>query len=168
MIALIAALVIASPLQPALQRWAIDAELMDPREKLYLLAKPGEALADLGNLYQRWLDLADAPSLADCQRLPSRDVAMQMIEFNQTFQSAMIARRDFSMAHYWEYEPVIHESIRLYAVWDSLRDAQSDYYYVTCRRRALKTLRAQIGYGAYYAGVMPFPAPLWAFQEAAP
>ena len=165
MIPFLLTIIIASPLQPVLQRWAIDAELMDPHEVPYLLTKPEDALADCCTLYKRWQDLADAPHLVDCARLPSLDVAMAMIDFNLTYQTNMIARRNFNMTRYWDYEPVLHECIQLYSVWDSLRDAQREYYYVTFRRHALKKLREQIGYGAYYAGMMPPPAPLWAFHE---
>ena len=154
-----------TPVRESVQTWAIDAELMDARERPFLLARTPEAFADLCTLASRWRDLANAPHLVDCVRLPNRDVATAMIEFNQTYQANMIAQRDFSMAHYWEYEPVIHESIRLYAVWDALRDAQNDSFHVTVRRHALKTLRELIGPARYYMGLMPPPAPLWAFRE---
>ncbi len=58
----------------------------------------------------------------------------------------------------------IQETDRLYQVWDKVRDARCDYYYVTVRRTALKDLRALIGDQAYYAGDLPPCVPLWRFE----
>jgi hypothetical protein len=45
----------------------------------------------------------------------------------------------------------------VYRVWDHLRDARCEYYYVTVRRAALEKLRADLGDADFVAGVMPEP-----------
>jgi hypothetical protein len=59
----------------------------------------------------------------------------------------------------------MQEADRLYQVWDTVRDARCDYYYVTVRRQALKRLRDMLGSDAYYSGVLPPHVPLWRFQR---
>jgi hypothetical protein len=59
----------------------------------------------------------------------------------------------------------MQETEHLYQVWDTVRDARCDYYYVTVRRQALKKLRKMLGVDDYYFGKLPPPVPLWRFQE---
>ena len=57
------------------------------------------------------------------------------------------------------------ETDRLYQVWDSVRDARCDFYYVTVRRQALKKLRDLIGEDAYLDAELPANVPTWRFNE---
>jgi hypothetical protein len=59
----------------------------------------------------------------------------------------------------------LQETDRLYQVWDAVRDARCDYYYVTVRRQALKRLRELIGDEAYYSASFPPCVPFWRFQQ---
>ena len=69
------------------------------------------------------------------------------------------------MVHWWELREAIQETDRLYQVWDTIRDARCDYYYVTVRRQALKRLRETLGPDSYYSGNLPSHVPVWLFQH---
>ena len=56
----------------------------------------------------------------------------------------------------------------LYVVWDALRDAKCDYYFIHIRRQALLKLREKIGAEAFAAGQMPPYVPMWRFSEVRP
>ena len=58
------------------------------------------------------------------------------------------------------------ETDRLYKVWDAVRDARCDFYYVTVRRQALKRLREALGDAAYAATDLPPHVPAWRFLPA--
>ena len=62
-----------------------------------------------------------------------------------------------------EVSSYVAEADRLYHIWDLVRDAGSDCYYVTYRRQALAALREAIGRGDYYRGVLPPHVPVWRF-----
>ena len=50
-------------------------------------------------------------------------------------------------------------------MWDAVRDARCEFYYVTVRRQALKKLRDLVGEEAYLAGTLPPNVPTWRFNE---
>src|SRR4029079_19627185 len=62
---------------------AIDWEIMDPREARYLLATRDDFDPDLNLLRKRFAELADAPKLAACNRLPDRHMVNELIKFNR-------------------------------------------------------------------------------------
>ena len=64
-----------------------------------------------------------------------------------------------------EINEAIQEAKLLYDVWDTARDINTEYYYVTVQRSAMKRLRELIGPQAYYAGVLPAHVPIWRFQK---
>ena len=48
-------------------------------------------------------------------------------------------------------------------MWDAVRDARCEFYYVTVRRQSLQKLRDLIGKEAYAAGELPDYVPTWRF-----
>ena len=56
---------------------------------------------------------------------------------------------------------IVCEADQLYRVWDAVRDARCDFYYVTARRQALHKLRNAIGDDAYACGALPPNIPVW-------
>src|SRR6476619_5326762 len=66
----------------AIHKVAIDWEIMDPREARYLIATREDFEPDLNLLRKRFAELADAPKLADCHRLPDRHTVTELIKFN--------------------------------------------------------------------------------------
>jgi hypothetical protein len=152
-------------LRPALQELAIRWEIMDPREKRYVLARPEDFQADLKLLCRRYRRLLDAPRLADCYRFPDRATINDLLAFNRTYRQFLTARQPVDLVHAEELREALNETDQLYQVWDAVRDARCNYYYVTVRRQALQQLRTLIGERAYYAGILPPHVPLWRFPE---
>ncbi len=148
-----------------LQQAAINLEILDRRELRYVLMRREESSSDLSLLRRRYQDLADAPPLHDCERFPSRDVVNELLSFNRAYRQYLGSRQPVDLARWWEFRIAIQETDCLYHIWDTLRDARCQYYYVTVRRRALKKLRETLGEEAYYKGQLPPHVPFWRFQE---
>ena len=150
---------------PAVQRLALQWEILDPREVRYVLTRPEDFQADLKLLQRRYHELANAPPVSDCLRFPDRAVVSELLAFNRAYRQQMDTRQAVELVHWWEFREAVQEADRLYQIWDNVRDARCDYYYVTVRRHALKKLRDTIGPEAYYAGTLPPHVPVWRFQR---
>jgi hypothetical protein len=149
----------------AIQTVAVDWEIMDQREAQYMLIRSEEYTADLTELRRRELDLADAPPLSDNYRFPNKEQINVQLDFNRAYWKHMDTRRTMDFAHADELRVILKETERLYQIWDTLKDARCECYYVPFRRRALKKLRDLVGPDAYYRGALPPPVPVWRFQE---
>ena len=75
--------------------------------------------------------------------------------FNRAYRQHLGLRQPVELARWWDLRTALQETDHLYQVWDNVRDARCEYYYVTVRRQALKKLREMIGENAYYQGQMP-------------
>jgi hypothetical protein len=152
-------------LRPTLQQLAIQWEILDPREVRYVLTRSEDFSSDLKLLRRRYQELADAPPLCECYRFPDRATISDLLAFNRAYRQHLDSRQSVELVHWWELREAIQETDRLYQVWDTIRDARCDYYYVTVRRQALKRLRDTLGPEAYYAGSLPPHVPVWLFQR---
>jgi hypothetical protein len=148
-----------------LRELAIQWEVLDPREAPFMLARKEEFRDDLGMLQRRYQELADAPSVHDCLRFPTRTAVTEVLDFNRSYRRYLDMQQPVERARWWEYQSAAEETDHLYHIWDTVRDARCECYYVHIRRRALKTLRDMIGDDAYYTGQLPPYVPLWRFQE---
>jgi hypothetical protein len=147
-----------------LQRLAIRWEILDTREVRYILARPEDFGTDLNLLRRRFQELVAAPAVEDCQRFPERGIVNELLAFNRAYRRHIDVRQPVELVHWWELRIALQETNRLYQIWDTVRDARCDYYYVTVRRQALKRLRELVGEEAYYSGNLPPCVPLWQFQ----
>ena len=152
-------------LRPVLQGVAVQWEILDPREVRYILARPEDFVSDLNLVRRRYQTLADAPALSDCQRFPDRDMVNELLSFDRAYRQHLGLRQPMELARWWDLRAALQETDHLYQVWDNVRDARCEYYYVTVRRQALKKLREMIGEDNYYGGQMPPSVPIWRFQE---
>jgi len=152
-------------LRPALQELAAQWEILDPREVRYVLSRPEDFVADLKLLRRRYEELRDAPPLNDGLRFPERSFVSDQLAFNRAYRQHLDNRLAVEPVRWWDLHEAIQETDRLYQVWDAVRDARCDYYYVTVRRQALKRLRDMIGPQAYFAGTLPPHVPVWRFQR---
>src|SRR5262249_5203163 len=144
-----------APLQPTLQAVAVGWEILDPREGRYFLTRPGGFAPGLPLLRRRHHDPAAAPPLHDSPPLPSRDLLNAALPVNRAYRQHLTSRQSLELASRWELHETLQETDRLYQIWDTVRDARCDYYYVTVRRQALKKLREAIGPQAYYSSCLP-------------
>lgn len=151
--------------QPALQALAIQWEILDQREVRYILSRPEDFKADLDLLRHRYRDLDGAPPLEDSLRFPDRETAGDLLAFNRAYRQHLGNRQTLELSHRGALRTAVQETEFLYQVWDTVRDARCEYYYVTVRRQALKKLRQLLGDDAYYSGQLPPAVPLRHFQE---
>jgi hypothetical protein len=151
--------------RPTLQDLAISLEVLDPREVRYVLTRGEDFAADLKLLRRRYRELGDAPPLHDCMRFPDRALINDLLSFNRAYRQHLDSRQSLEGTYWWELREVLQEADRLYQIWDLVRDARCDYYYVTVRRQALKKLRDTIGYANYYNGTLPPHVPVWRFAR---
>jgi len=152
-------------LSPTIQAVAIQWEILDPREVRYVLTRSEDFASDLKLLRRRYQELASAPPVSDCQRFPDRATISDLLTFNRAYRQHLDSRLSVELVRWWDLREAVQEADRLYQVWDTVRDARCDYYYVTVRRQALKRLRDTIGPEAYYGGRLPPHVPLWRFQR---
>ena len=152
-------------LRPTLQHVAVQWEILDPREVRYILVRTEDFASDLNLLRRRCRDLVDAPYLSDCQRFPDRATVNDLLSFNRAYRQHIDVRQPVELAHWWDLRAVLQETDQLYQIWDTVRDARCEYYYVTVRRQALKKLREMLGEEAYYSSKLPPHVPIWRFQR---
>jgi hypothetical protein len=152
-------------LREPLRELAIQWEILDPREAPFMLARAEEFPDDLNMLRRRYQELSDAPSVHDALRFPSRALVTDYLDFNRSYRRYLDLRQPVDRARWWEYQTALEETEQLYHIWDTVRDARCECYYIHIRRRALKTLRTTIGEEDYYNGKLPPYVPLWRFQE---
>jgi len=153
-------------LREALQKAAIDLEILDKRESAYLFAKRAEFSDDINILRRRYVEYADAPRLSESFRLPERNAVNDLITFNRGYRKHLVEKQNLERDRTEQYDIALMETDRLYKVWDLVRDARCDFYYVTVRRAALKKLKTSIGEEAYAMGQLPPNVPTWRFNEA--
>jgi hypothetical protein len=147
------------------QLLALNWEILDAREAKCVLTGVGAFAEDLRLVQRRYHELVDAPPLVDCQRFPDRESVSELLTFNRAYHTHMTLRRDGEGKSHPELADAVTEADRLYHIWDLVRDAGSDCYYVTFRRQALAALRKAIGQGDYYRGVLPPHVPVWRFDR---
>jgi hypothetical protein len=152
-------------LQPALRTTGVYWELLDTREVRYILARPDDFLSDFALLRRRYQDLADAPALYDGLRFPDSETASRLLAFNRSYRQYLTNRQPVEILRWGDLRAAAQETDQLYHIWDTVRDARCEYYYVTVRRQALKKLRDLLGPEAYYSGRLPPPVPLWRYQS---
>jgi len=131
----------------------------------YILARPEDFLGDLELLRNRYHHLAKAPALFDSNRFPDRVTAGSQLAFNRAYRQHLGIRQQLELAHSWEIRTVLQETDYLYQVWDCVREARCEHYYVVVRREALQRLRGLIGEEAYYSSNLPCCVPLGRFQQ---
>jgi hypothetical protein len=146
-----------------LQVLAVEWEILDPREVRYMLARQEDFSSDLNLLRRRNAELAGAPLAADAGRFPERTTVNELLAFNRAYRQHLEFRQPGEPARFWELRAALQETDHLYQVWDAVRDARSEYYYITVRRQALNRLRMMLGEPAYYAGELPPCVPTWRF-----
>jgi hypothetical protein len=151
--------------RPTLQALAVSWEVLDPREMRYVLTRPEDFSADLKLLRRRHRELLDAPPLQDCMRFPDRALVNELLAFNRSYRQHLDNRQSLEQSSWWELREAVQETERLYIIWDTVRDARCDYYYVTVRRQALKKLRETVGEADYWSGRLPPHVPVWRFAR---
>lgn len=149
----------------AAQQLAVQWEIMDPREKNYILYDVKNFRGDITMLRVRYFDMKDAPRTWEANRLPPRPFCNEMSGFNRRYRKHLEERLELEQDRRAILTEAIGETEELFRIWDAARDAQCEYYYVIHRRRALKRLKELMGDEDYAEMRLPPSVPLWRFNE---
>lgn len=154
----------AFSLRHTLRALAIEWEILDPREVDCVFARSEWLVRDINVLRQRHIELKSSPLDRDSNRFPDRITITNFLAFNREFHEH-VRMRALGEPHRQDLSNALQEANELYRLWDTLRDARCEYFYITARRQALSRLRDMLGAEAYYSGKLPPYVPLWRFQE---
>jgi len=152
-------------LQEALIAVSIDWEILDRRETRYVFARIEDFEDNVNLIRRRYVELSNAPKLDDCRRFPDHRTVNELLGFNRAYRRYLDARQPMDQDRSAQLGEVLKETDSLYHIWDAVRDARCDYYYVTVRRQALKRLKELLGDDEYRTGTLPPYVPLWRFEE---
>lgn len=152
-------------LQPSITDLAVRWQLLDQRETAYILTTPEDYPGDLIIIRRRYRELKDVPLVEDGERFPEREQVNRLIRFNRSFRTKIADRMGLELDRQAIFTTVIRETDQLYAVWDAVRDARCEFYYVTVRRQALKKLQALLGEDDYRTATLPPLVPTWRFND---
>jgi hypothetical protein len=144
---------------------ALFWEVLDPREIPTFFSRPADFDQDIQLLRKRVHELKDAPAVSDALRFPGREAACEMLSFNREYYRTLKQRREAMGPNHGELDRALEEVDQLYHIWDLVRDARSDCYYISARRHALMALRQSLGAEDYYRGVLPPHVPVWRFDR---
>jgi hypothetical protein len=151
-------------LRLALTNVALEWQILDARETRHILVRQEEFNDDLQLLRNRYRDLLDAPPVVDALRFPDRATINDFLVFNRAYLKYLEMRQPLEVAPGPDLYVLQREVEDLYRIWDTVRDARCEYYYIWVRRHALKRLRDMLGDEDYYRGNLPPYVPLWRFQ----
>lgn len=151
-------------LSPSLVQLGLSWELIDPRETHTFYSRDGAFLDDTLLLRRRQADLADAPPCSDSLRFPTNSISSELLSFNRAYHTHLRQQRE-TLGDAAGNDAALEENDRLYHIWDLVRDAGSDCYYISVRRQALDTLRRLLGEGDYLTAKLPPHVPIWRFNR---
>ena len=140
----------------------LRAELLDPREVRYVFSKDYEFESDLRMLQRRIKDLENAPNLSASALFPERSIVNDLLLFNRAYRQHLDNCLPI-YPHCKELREARDENEMLYHIWDCVRDARCEYYYVHIRRQALARLRTYLGEEDFWKANLPPHVPLWRF-----
>lgn len=150
----------------ALQQEGLAMEILDPRELQYMFTQKKDLASDLKLLQRRQQDLANAPRLAEGNHFPPRAVVSDKLAFNRAYGENLKRRQSVDPARWGDWQEVIQENDRRYQLWDTVRDARCEYYYVTVRRQALERVLERLGSEKFIAADFPPHVPTESFTPS--
>jgi len=147
-----------------LQGICVAQEILDTRELRYVFSSPDCFDTDLSMIRRRAKELYNAPMTWEVLRFAVvREQTGDLIMFNRAYQRHLEHVRDlYPVPSVYQ---AIEETETIYRAWDSLRDAQSPFFYVCSRRDALAKLRSIIGPEAFERGEMCSHVPFHRFAS---
>lgn len=148
-----------------MQKLAIVCELMDKREYNEIFFRLEDFVQDARCIRERKEKLRNAPAASDSYLFPDRDLISKCMEANFYYQQFLKSNRYLNSSTAVQYSKALVQCQTLRTLYDSVRDAKTDYMYITIRRLALAKIRQTIGDEAYYTGTLPPALPTWFFRE---
>ena len=145
---------------PATVQYAVEAEIMDERERTYYLVRRQELELDLRLIRARIKALEDAPPMCFEALLPDSIAISSMIQDNRRY-AVHIDNVIHTHPKSAQAKAAKGENDWLYQVLDSAKNVKAQYYYVYLRRLSLKRIADMIGEDAFYKSQLPPPYPTW-------
>jgi hypothetical protein len=155
----------------AFSKLGVMRQLLDPREQRYLFVRESELESDLNVLRRRRVELNQAPLVSESEWLPNRAYANDLIRFNRSYRKHLEGRMMLELDRLPQLQVVMKENDTCYRLWDYMRDARCEFYYITVRRTALLNLKRELSElkddaGNYWeTRRLPPYVPHWRFQE---
>lgn len=140
---------------------ALDAQVIDPRERFHFLNDSQDTARDVKALQSRFQDFAFAPLAEEALRFPDRKTTEDFLAFNRDYQKHLMARLEIDSVNGVHLRLAMQETDQLHKVWCAVLDARRGYHDITVRRQALQLLRELIGDEAFYSGRLPPYVPVW-------
>lgn len=137
----------------------IQNELVDEREYSYFRVFDWPSLSN--QLQERFENYDQMPRTGEADRFPDRSAINAFLAVNRQFHADLQRRLAIDLVNEDTINRAISECDQLYQIYDTLRDARCEYYYVTTRRQALQLLKILIGEESFYSGRLPPPYPVW-------
>lgn len=106
------------------------------------------------------------PPLTDLARFPPQELCWGQVRFADRHLAWLEDRGRLGLMTGEELVAVKEDALWCRRCWDELDSAGRAFYPEESRRAALGRLRRLLGDGAYLAGRMPPPVPLWRFGRA--
>lgn len=144
---------LAYVLRPNILALAMDDEVLDPREKGFVMGQ--DLMGDLEMLRGRTIEFANSPKLQETERFADRKFINEGLAINRAVRNQLMQRLAIDLIHEEEIRVLVQKTDQLYQTWDAARDSRCDYYYVTVRRQSLGLLKEIIGAENFYSGHMP-------------
>lgn len=142
----------------------LACEILDPREVRYVMAKQDEFVSDLRMLQARARALDECPNLYAGALFPDRGLVNELLLFNRAYRQH-IENCLCVFPDSWDLRMTKQEIDQLYYIWDRVRDAKCEYYYVHIRRFALGSLLKELGRDDFWKGNLPPHVPYWRFTH---
>jgi hypothetical protein len=152
-------------LRESLADCAESLEIMDVRERPYILGRDDDIYSDVRLLRRRHMELLHAPHLWVGDLMPDSDTLSRNLAFNRQFRQELERRHRVDLGQARVLQAVMHETDNLHRIWDLAHDAMCGSYYIVYRRQALRNLREVIGEQAIQSGLLPPHIPIWRFQS---
>lgn len=138
-------------IKPTLRVTCIDLQIVDPKDVTSF------DLDDVRNANEKFRSY---PLLEEVNRFPSKKQIAELLTLNRHYRGQLVLRLIVDAIHEEDIRAAIIETDQLYTIWDHLRDANCEYYYVSVRRSALRTARELVGDESFYLGYMPPAIPI--------
>lgn len=110
------------------------------------------------------------PPLSDLMLFPHPELVRESLAFAEGRRAWLLTRREWDRQAVRQIDAEVAELDACMVPWNMLARAQcvsEDYVDDGYRRHELAELRKQIGWRAYYRGLLPSPVPLDRFAEVA-
>lgn len=144
----------------------VNWQIVDARETRYIFTNREDYEKEMAMLRRRYQEFKTLPRVEEAERFGiSRNEINDLVRFNRVYTKNIKDRAEIELDRTTALLAVAKEADYLYKIWDYLRDAKCEFYYVTVRRHALTNLRKELGEESFYSGVMPeYVVPVWRFS----